>query len=139
MEMSFIFDQDQEVNSYQGNLQEVSESALNSCVSRICFIRQTKSSQINFCRTDQPPVRKAKLCTEEIKTALTKVLVRAQILLKKARIAAQAFSKKFYCFNSYILYKEKYPEQAPELLKTVEDYADYADIFPKKKQLQKQP
>ena len=43
MEISFIFDKNEEVNSNQDNLREVPESALNSSVSRSAFIRQTKS------------------------------------------------------------------------------------------------
>ena len=72
MKLSFIFDKSEEVNSDQDNLQEVSESALNSNVSRSGLISQTKSinsmgSQVNFCYIDQFPVRKVKLCTEEKK------------------------------------------------------------------------
>ena len=58
MKMSFIFDKSDEFNSDQDNLQEVSESTLNSNVSRSGLIPQTKSinsmcSQINFCYIDQ--------------------------------------------------------------------------------------
>ena len=42
MKLSFIFDKSEEVNSDQDNLQEVSESALNSNVSRSGLIPQTK-------------------------------------------------------------------------------------------------
>ena len=88
MEMSFIFDKNEAVNSNQGNnIQEVSDSALNSSVSRSSVIRQTKiinsvGSQVDFCHIDQPPVRKVKKCTEKIKTA------------EKACKISQAFSKK---------------------------------------------
>ena len=74
-----------------------------------------------------------KLCRKEIKTALSEVSVRAQISPEKARKAAQTFSKKIYGHNYYILYKEKYPEQAPKMPKTAEDYTVYAEIFPDKK------
>lgn len=61
MKLSFIFDKSEEVNSDQDNLQEVSESALNSNVSRSGLIPQTKSinsmgSQVDFCHDDQAPV-----------------------------------------------------------------------------------
>ena len=142
MEMSFIFYKNEEVNSNQDNLQEVSESALISSVPRSGLIRQTKSinsmgSQVDFCHNDQPPVRKVKLCTDEIKTALAEVSVRAQISPEKVRRAAQHFQK-IYGHNYYLSYKEKYPEQAPKMRKTAVDFADYADIFmlTDKKQLQ---
>ena len=93
-------------------------------------------SQVDFCHIDQPPVRKMKLCTEEIKTPLVEVSVRAQILPEKARKAAQTFSINFYGHNYYLSCKEKNAEQAPKMLKTAEDFADYADIFPDKKRLQ---
>ena len=75
----------------------MSESALNSSVSQSGVIHQTKSiksmgSQVHFYDTDQPPVRKVKLCTEEKKTALAAVSVRAQISPEKARKAARVFS-----------------------------------------------
>ena len=59
MAMPFIFDKNEEVNSNQDNLQEVSRSALNSSVLRSGLIRQTKSiksmgSQVDFCHTYQP-------------------------------------------------------------------------------------
>ena len=138
MEMSFIFYKNEKVSSNQDNLQEVLESALNSSVSRNGLIRQTKSinsmsSQVDFCHIDQPPVRKVKLCTEEIKAALAEVSVRAQISSEQATNAAQEFSKKIYGHNYYLAYKQKCPEQAPKMPKTPEDYADYADIFPDKK------
>ena len=74
-------------------------------------------SQVDFSHVDQPPVRKVKLCTEETKTALAEVSVRAQISPDKARKAAQAFSKKTFGHNFYLSYKEKYPEQAPKMLR----------------------
>ena len=52
-------------------------------------------SQVDFCHLDQPQVRKVKLCTEEIKTALVKVSVRAHISPEKARKAARDFQKNF--------------------------------------------
>ena len=64
-------------------------------------------SQVDFCHIDQPPVRKVKLCTEEIKTALAEVSVRAQVSPEKAHKAAQAFSKNFYGHNYYLSYKAK--------------------------------
>ena len=127
MEMSFIFDKNEAVNSNQGNnIQEVSDSALNSSLSRSSVIRQTKiinsvGSQVDFCHIDQPPVRKVKKCTEKIKTA------------EKACKISQAFSKKNYVHNYNLLHKEKYPEQVPKIPKTAEDYANYADLFPDKK------
>ena len=139
MEMSFIFDKNEEINSNQDNLQEVSESALNASVSRSSLIRQTKSinsmgSQADLgCRIDQPQVRKVKLCTEKVKTALAEVSVRAQISPEKACKAAQAFSKNFFGHNYYLSYKEKYSEQAPKMPKTAEDYPGYADISSDKK------
>ena len=141
MEMSFIFDKNEEVNSNQDNPQEVSQSALNSSVSRSGLIRQTKSinsmgSQVDFCHIDQPPARKVKLCIKEIKTLFAEVSDRAQMSPEKARKTAQAFLKNFYDHNYYLSYNEKYPEQAPKMRKTAEDYADYADIFPDKKRLQ---
>ena len=96
-------------------------------------------SQVDFCHIDQPPVRKVKLCTEEVKIALVEVSVRAQTSLEKARKAAQAFSKYFYGHNNYHSYKEKYPEEAPKIPKTAEDYANYAimlTFFQIKKRLQ---
>ena len=74
------------------------------------------SSQVDFCQIDQIPVRKVKLCTEEVKIVLVEVSVRAQISPEKVRKAAKAFSKKFYGHNYYILYKEKYPEQTPKMI-----------------------
>ena len=89
-------------------------------------------SQVDFAILSTPS-KKVKLCTEEIKTALAEVSVRAQISLEKARKAAQAFSKIFIVTISY---KEKYPQQAPKMPKTAEDCSDYVDIFPDKKRLQ---
>ena len=114
MEMSFIFDKNKEVNSYQDNLREVSESALNSSVSRSGLIRQTKSinsmvSQVDFCRIDPTPVREVKLCTEEIKTALAEVQRRVEL---KYHQSSTGIFKKILCHNYYLSYKEKYTEQA---------------------------
>ena len=102
----------EEVNYNQDNLQEVSDSALNSSVLRSGLIRQTKSinsmgRQVGFCHIDQPTLRKVELFIEEIKTALAKVSVRLQISPQKSHKAAHAFSKKFYGHNFYLLYKEK--------------------------------
>ena len=46
------------------------------------------------------------------------------------------FQKKNYGYNYHVSYKEKYPQQAPKMPKTVEDYADYAGIFSDNEQLQ---
>ena len=114
MEMPFIFDKNEEVISNQDNLQAASESALNSTVSRSGLIRQTKSinsmgSQVDFCHNSQPPVRKVKLCTEQMKTALAEISVRVQTSPGKAHKAAQAFLwQHFYGHNYYLLCKEKY-------------------------------
>ena len=43
MEMSFIFYKNEEVNPNQDTIQDMSESALNSIISRSRLIRQTKS------------------------------------------------------------------------------------------------
>ena len=43
MEMSFIFYKKEEVISNQDTIQDMSESALNSIISRSRLIRQTKS------------------------------------------------------------------------------------------------
>ena len=111
MEIPFIFDKN-EVNYNQDNLQEVSDSALNSSVLQSGLIRQTKSinsmgRQVGFCHIDQPTLRKVELFIEEIKTALAKVSVRLQISPQKSHKAAHAFSKKFYGHNFYLFYKEK--------------------------------
>ena len=90
--------------------------------------KYSMGSQVDFCHIDQPPVIKVKLLTEEIKTALAEVSVRAKISPEKARKATQTFSKKFYGHNYYLLYKQ-YPEQAPKMPKTAKDYADYADTY----------
>ena len=113
-EMSFIFDKNEEVNSNQDNLREVSEFALSSSVSWSGLIRQTKSihsisSQVYFCYIDQRPVKKVNLCAEEIKTALAEVSIKAQISPEKARKPAQAFSKNFYGHSYYLSYEEKIP------------------------------
>ena len=91
-------------------------------------------SQNDFCHIDQPSVRKFEFCTDPVKTALVEVSVRTQILSEKACKEAQAALKTFYGHNYYLSDNEKYPEQAVN--KTVEDYADYAEIFPDKNQLQ---
>ena len=88
MKLSFIFDKSEEVNSDQDSLQEVSESALNSNVSRSGLIPQTKSinsmgSQVNFCYIDQFPVRKVKLCTEEKKQRWRKYQLELKITRKR--------------------------------------------------------
>ena len=111
MEMSFIFDKNEEVNSNQDNIREVSESALNPSVSRSELIRQTKSinsmvSQVDFCRIDSTPVREVKLCTE---TALVEVERRVE--LKYHHLSSTGIFKNL-CHNYYLSYKEKYTEQA---------------------------
>ena len=116
IEMLFIFDKNEEVNSNEDNLQKVSESALNSSVSQSGLICQNKSinsmgSQNDFCHIDQPPVREVEFCTDELKTALVEVSVRTQIIPEKACKEAQAASKTFYGHNYYLSDKEKYPEQ----------------------------
>ena len=120
----------------------MSESALNSSFSESGLICQTKSidsicSQVDFCHFDQSPSKKGEVYTEEIKTALVDVSVRAQILLEKACNAAQAFLKKIYGHSYYILYNEKHPEQASKMPITADHYADYADIFSDKKTITK--
>lgn len=79
MEMYFIIDKNEKVNSNQDNFQEV-ESALNSNVSQSSLICQTKSinsvgSHVKFGHIDQSPVKEMTLCTEKIKTALADVSV----------------------------------------------------------------
>ena len=117
MEMSFIFYKNEEVNPNQDTIQDMSESALNSIISRSRLIRQTKSirwmgDQIDFCRIDQPPVGKVNLCIEEIKRVLVEVSVRAQISPEKACKESQVFSKKIFGHNYYLWCKEKYLDQA---------------------------
>ena len=101
MKLSFIFDKSEEVNSDQDNLQEVSESALNSNVSRSGPIPQTKSinsmgSQVNFCYIDQFPVRKVKLCTEEKKQHWRKYQIELKYHQKKQRKKALSFGVYFW-------------------------------------------
>ena len=64
----------------------------------------------------QPPVRKVKACTEEIKSALANVSVSAEISPEKARLAAQAFSKSFYGHNYYLNPSEKIQTMKPKSL-----------------------
>ena len=78
----------------------------------------------------QPPVRKVKVCTDEIKSALAEVSVVAQISPEKARKAAQAFARNFYQHNYYLCPQEKNPSHISKKPRTAEDYAAYHDIFP---------
>ena len=55
-----------------------------------------EETQTDIHLVSQPPVPKVKVCTEEIKSALSEVSVVAQISPEKARIAAQAFARNFY-------------------------------------------
>ena len=53
------------------------------------------ATQVEFFHCDtQPPTRKTKVCTDDIKCALAEMTVAAQISPEKARMGAQAFAKK---------------------------------------------
>ena len=141
-EMEYIFADDEENNtdimnntSIHGTQleQNLSLSLSRSGVCRVTCTTRTIGIQADLYSVLQPPVRKVKECTDEIKSALANVSVAAEISPEKARLAAQAFSKHFYGHEYYLnpseedtTYKTKKPRKA-------DDYAFYKYVLPDKK------
>ena len=99
------------------------------------YATRTIGIQTDLYSVLQPPVRKVKICTEEIKSALANVSVAAEISPEKARLAAQAFVKTFYGDNYYLYPSEKHTNYETKKPRTADDYAFYSDIFPDKKSI----
>ena len=89
-----------------------------------------EETQTDIHFVSQPPVQKVKVCTEEIKSALSEVSVVAQISPEKARKAAQAFARDSYQHHYYLSPQEKNPSHISKEPRPAEDKAAYHDIFP---------
>ena len=74
---------------------------------RVTCPTRTIGIQTDMYKVSQPPVRKVKICTEEIKSALANMSVTAEISPEKTGLAAQAFSKTFYGHSYYLNPSEK--------------------------------
>ena len=111
----------------------LSLSVSRSGVYRVTCATHTIGIQTDLYNVSQPPVRKVRDCTEEIKSALANVSVAAEISPEKARLAAQAFSKYFYGHSYYLNPSEKDPEYKSKKPRKADEYASYNDVFPDKK------
>ena len=143
-ELEFIYNEDEDNNidsSHNTSMNSaqlepksnISLSLSRSGVCRVTCPTRTIGIQTDMYKVSQPPVRKVKICTEEIKSALANVSVAAEISPEKARLAAQAFSKYFYGHDYFLNPSEKNLNYEIKKPRKAEDYDFYIDVFPDKK------
>ena len=140
-ELEYIFAEDEENDSEISNKSSIhgiqldpktnlSLSVSRSGVYRVTCPTHTIGIQTDLYNVSQPPVRKVRDCTEEIKSALANVSVAAEVSPEKARLAAQAFSKYFYGHSYYLNPSEKDPIYEIKKPRKADEYAFYNDVFP---------
>ena len=112
-EMMVVFDNHSDNDNV--DLNDTSyDSVGNTSISRSGHVVQTEIySEEKF---DKPPLRKVKVCTDEIKSTISSVSVHAEISIEMARIAAETFCKIFYGYQYYLSINEKTQQ--------------YSDVFP---------
>ena len=147
-EFNFVFAEDEDNNTGSGSNTSIQNTQLEpnsnlslsmtrSGVYRVTYATRTIGIQTDLYNVLQPPVRKVKVCTEEIKSALANVSVTAEISPEKARLAAQAFAKTFYGHIYYLNPSEKHTKYETKKPRKADDYAFYSDVFPDKKKYSK--
>ena len=143
-ELNFVFAEDIDNTTDSGRNTSIQSTQLEpnsnlslsmtrSGVYRVTYATRTIGIQTDLYSVLQPPVRKVKICTEEIKSALANVSVAAEIYPEKARLAAQAFAKTFYGHNYYLNPSEKHTNYETKKTRTADDNDFYSDTFPDKK------